>query len=68
MALDSSGDTGSTADSSFSRRVWRKYRHEASFSLLCPFALCYAAGNLQLDDFMHFVTQNDEVLGALPVL
>ncbi|PKI59686.1 hypothetical protein CRG98_019927 [Punica granatum] len=64
MALDSSSDVSSTADSIFARQFWHEFSTKANFALLSPSALCYTAGNLEEDAFVHLVSQQIGLLRA----
>ncbi|KAL9233410.1 hypothetical protein vseg_008417 [Gypsophila vaccaria] len=52
------------ADVGISRRFWNKFKRDSVFSLLSPFVLSLSAGNLRLETFRHYVSQDVHFLTA----
>lgn len=46
------------------RRLWIKFRNESVFALYTPFVVCLASGVLDLQSFLHFVSQDIYYLQA----
>ena len=51
-------------DLGVSRKCWNKSKSEAIFSLFTPFVLSLAAGNLRLDTFRCYISQDVHFLKA----
>ncbi|CAO2827436.1 unnamed protein product [Amaranthus hypochondriacus] len=51
-------------DIGVSRKCWNKSKSEAIFSLFTPFVLSLAAGNLRLDTFRNYISQDVHFLKA----
>ncbi|KAK9735617.1 hypothetical protein RND81_04G216100 [Saponaria officinalis] len=51
-------------DVGISRRFWNKFKRESVFSLLSPFVLSLAAGNLRVETFRHYISQDVHFLNA----
>ncbi|KAK6156420.1 hypothetical protein DH2020_010668 [Rehmannia glutinosa] len=46
------------------RRFWIKFRKEWTQAMYTPFVVCLAAGNLKLDTFRHYISQDVHFLRA----
>lgn len=47
-----------------SRRLWNKVKRESIFCLFTPFVICLASGNLRIDAFRHYLSQDVHFLKA----
>ncbi|XP_021734748.1 bifunctional TH2 protein, mitochondrial-like [Chenopodium quinoa] len=52
------------SDVGISRRSWNKFKRDSIFSLFTPFVLSLAAGNLRLESFRHYISQDVHFLQA----
>ncbi|KAK4755509.1 hypothetical protein SAY87_009266 [Trapa incisa] len=50
----------STLDSEIglAKKLWNKCRRETTFALYTPFTVCLASGNLKVDSFRHYISQD----------
>lgn len=51
-------------DVGISRRSWNKFKRDSIFSLFTPFVISLAAGNLELEAFRHYISQDVHFLKA----
>ncbi|XP_042516675.1 LOW QUALITY PROTEIN: bifunctional TH2 protein, mitochondrial-like [Macadamia integrifolia] len=51
-------------DEGIARRFWIKFRDEPLLAIYTPFVICLASGNLELETFRHFISQDVHFLRA----
>ncbi|KNA10380.1 hypothetical protein SOVF_144880 [Spinacia oleracea] len=51
-------------DVGVSRRSWNKFKRDSTFSLFTPFVISLAAGDLRLESFRHYLSQDVHFLKA----
>lgn len=50
--------TSTSEEGNMARRFWSKFRKESILSLFTPFVVSLASGNLKLDTFRHYISQD----------
>ncbi|XP_043703806.1 bifunctional TH2 protein, mitochondrial-like [Telopea speciosissima] len=51
-------------DDGIAKQFWIKFRDESLFVIYTPFVVCLASGQLELESFHHFITQDVHFLRA----
>ena len=55
---------GMDVEGGIARKLWNKFRSESVFVNYTPFFVCLAAGNLNADAFLHYISQHVHLLNA----
>ncbi|XP_028790359.1 bifunctional TH2 protein, mitochondrial-like [Neltuma alba] len=63
MPPKSSMSSGHT-EAGLARRFWDKFNRESIFAMYTPFAVCLASGNLKIESFRHYISQDVHFLRA----
>ncbi|KAI9077986.1 hypothetical protein K1719_040115 [Acacia pycnantha] len=63
MPPKSSMSSGHT-EPGLARRFWKKFNRESTFAMYTPFAVCLASGNLKIESFRHYISQDVHFLMA----
>ncbi|XP_048225590.1 bifunctional TH2 protein, mitochondrial [Ricinus communis] len=50
--------TATTADQGLAAKLWIKFRRESVFAIYTPFVVALASGNLNIDSFRHYISQD----------
>ncbi|XP_054788951.1 bifunctional TH2 protein, mitochondrial isoform X1 [Prosopis cineraria] len=63
MPPKSSMPSGHT-EAALARRYWNRFNRESIFAMYTPFAVCLASGNLKIESFRHYISQDVHFLRA----